>query len=164
MKKPLASVFLAIIAIFLMASCGLSFKVVDTMELTLEATDNVNPDINGRPSPLVVKVYELQEVSNFKNADFFQLFDDVDSILGSDLLDKKEYELSVGQSIVIEKELVEGVSYIAVFASYRDVNKAKWKDSIKLLDRHSHRLNIRFLKTGIRIFEQKKQQQNNNDF
>ena len=41
----------------------------------INADPSVNPDRGGRPSPIVVRVYELKSVAAFNSADFFSLFD-----------------------------------------------------------------------------------------
>ena len=44
--------------------------------MTLVATADTNPDGSGRPSPIVVRVYQLKTDGAFKGADFFALYDD----------------------------------------------------------------------------------------
>ena len=54
------------------------------MRLTLAATADSNPDATGRPSPVVVRVYQLKTDVAFKGAEFFALFDDDMKVLGPD--------------------------------------------------------------------------------
>ena len=44
--------------------------------MTVAANAEVNPDVNGRPSPIVVRVFQLRADAAFAGAEFFPLFDD----------------------------------------------------------------------------------------
>ena len=44
--------------------------------MMLSAASDVNPDATGRPSPIVVRVYQLRADAAFAAADFFALFDE----------------------------------------------------------------------------------------
>ncbi len=46
-----------------------------TIEVTLAASDQINPNSAHQPSPVVVRVYELKSLDQFSAADFFQLYD-----------------------------------------------------------------------------------------
>ena len=45
------------------------------IEVTVEASDDLNPDFEGNPSPMVVRFYELKSPTAFNNAGFFALYD-----------------------------------------------------------------------------------------
>jgi type VI secretion system VasD/TssJ family lipoprotein len=47
----------------------------DQINLKLTASDQLNPDLNGRPSPIVVRLFELKHPVTFENADFFSLYE-----------------------------------------------------------------------------------------
>ena len=53
--------------------------------LNVAAHGNVNPDDNGRPSPVVLRVYQLKDDAAFKDAEFFALFDKEQATLGASL-------------------------------------------------------------------------------
>lgn len=44
------------------------------LDLKLQASEELNPDLRGRPSPIVVRLLELKNPSSFNNADFFSLY------------------------------------------------------------------------------------------
>ena len=50
------------------------------------AAADSNPDINGRPSPVVIAVYQLKSPDGFLNGDFFSVYDPKGAALGEDLL------------------------------------------------------------------------------
>ena len=43
--------------------------------LEFEAAGDINPNAEGRASPLVVRIYQLKSYSAFRKADFFSLYD-----------------------------------------------------------------------------------------
>ncbi len=55
------------------------------VELAVAGQPNVNPDYYGRPSPVVVKMYELRHDLTFNQADFRSLFDNPLQVPGADL-------------------------------------------------------------------------------
>jgi type VI secretion system protein VasD len=63
---------------------------------------DVNPDSGGRPSPIVVRLYQLKEEGAFNGASYFALADKEQATLGPSLESREEYELQPGQT----KELV----------------------------------------------------------
>lgn len=52
--------------------CSAANLVVDPYsDLEIAASHNINPDSNGRPSPVVVYVFELTSNTIFESQDFF---------------------------------------------------------------------------------------------
>lgn len=51
------------------------YSKLTKLDLTLNAGDQVNPDLNGRPSPIVVRLLELSNPVAFENADFSACMD-----------------------------------------------------------------------------------------
>jgi len=50
-------------------------KTPTLVQGSIKAAPTTNTDPRGRPSPIVVRVYELKSISAFNNADFFSRFD-----------------------------------------------------------------------------------------
>jgi len=62
---------LALCAVLLAGCTALSpYSHVTKLDLTLSASDQVNPDLHGRPSPVVIRLLELKHPVAFENADF----------------------------------------------------------------------------------------------
>ncbi len=93
----------------------------------INASHTINPDSNGRPSPLVVNVYELKSKSLFEALDFFSLYDSADKFLGPDLLVKKEIYLQPGEKLVYQADVNSNVEYVGFVAAYRDINNSNWR-------------------------------------
>ena len=62
--------------------------------MTITAGADTNPDATGRPSPVVVRVYQLKTDASFNGADFFALFDDDQKVLGAELISRDEFVLT----------------------------------------------------------------------
>ncbi len=99
--------------------------------IQINASDDLNPDIQTRPSPIVLRIYTLKSDSIFKNADFFALYEQDEAILGEDLISREELEITPGENRTLEKrELPAGSTHIGVLAAYRDLDNAVWRGSI----------------------------------
>src|SRR5690606_22086490 len=56
------------------------------VELEVQPAADLNPDPNGRPSPVVMRLYHLASSTAFGSADFLQLYENESASLGPDLL------------------------------------------------------------------------------
>ncbi|WP_233888768.1 type VI secretion system lipoprotein TssJ [Paraburkholderia flagellata] len=86
-----------------------------------------NPDSKGRPSPIVVRVYELKSTAAFDSADFFTLYGKDQATLGADLNAKNEFLLRPGESKSFEQVVQPGTKYVAIVAAYRDIERSRWR-------------------------------------
>ncbi len=112
----------------LMTACTFPTKI----DSEIVASRYINPDDSGRPSPLVVRIYELKSDEIFNKADFYMLYDDDEATLGGDLLARKEYKLSPGEARKIIYKVNDQARYLGVIAAYRNINQARWRTSSKL--------------------------------
>ena len=122
-------------------------------QFNLVASDQVNPDLNGRPSPIVIRVYELKNLGKYEVGDFYQLFENYDAHLGAELVASGEYHINPGEVKKIKRTLSEGTKYVAVAAAYRDINQAIWKDSIRIADEKTIDLLVFIEKLNISIWK-----------
>ncbi|GGO66631.1 type VI secretion system lipoprotein TssJ [Bowmanella pacifica] len=108
------------------------FSVVTKADFTMVASTDVNPDINGRPSPILVRLYELRSPGAFNSADFFSLYDKATGELGNDYIRHDDMELKPGQEY--QKDIIfdESTRYIGLIAAYRDIDNAVWKRVVEL--------------------------------
>ena len=113
--------------LFALAGCASAPDPAD-VELTISTSAGLNPDPDGRPSPVVLQVYRLKDVDAFKNARFFELYDNGEQILGQDLIDVSEMELSpsVNQTVQVDGMTVE-TPHIGLLAAFRDIDSARWR-------------------------------------
>jgi type VI secretion system protein VasD len=95
--------------------------------LTLAASPDSNPDASGRPSPVVVRVYQLKTDTAFTGAEFFALFDDDMKVLGVDLIGRNEYVLAPSERRTMELDVSAEAQFVGVIAAYRDIRNAQWR-------------------------------------
>lgn len=118
----------------LMAGCAsLSpFSTMTKLTLTLTASDQLNPDLNGRPSPVVVRLFELKHPVAFENADFFSLYDRARESLAPDLITSEELELRPGETVTLRLNVAGGGRYVGVLAAYRDLPRTQWRQTLPI--------------------------------
>ena len=124
--KPFAAAAIALASLALLFGCASQPKS-NKARMTVEATATVNPDATGRPSPVVLRVYQLKSDDKFSNADFFALFDDDQKVLGGDLISREELELAPGERRVLEFPVSGDAKFLGVMAAYRDIRNAHWR-------------------------------------
>lgn len=95
--------------------------------LTVLARADVNPDDGGRPSPVVLRVYQLKDDAAFRNADFFAIFDNEQATLAASLIDRKEFELAPGDSRTIDFPVSGDAKFLGVVAAFRDIRNSEWR-------------------------------------
>ena len=95
--------------------------------LTLKATGDVNPNSASQPSPVVVRVYQLTNVTAFQETDFFQLQDSASSALGDELIASDDFILAPGQMVLYQRELPDDVRFLGVTAAFRDLSSGRWR-------------------------------------
>jgi type VI secretion system protein VasD len=102
------------------------------IDLVLNADQGINPNQKGTPSPVVVRIYELKGLTAFNAASYFDLSDNEAKALGPDLIASHEYELTPGQSQKFDSKISSQAAYVGVIAGFRDIQSARWRDSIAL--------------------------------
>jgi type VI secretion system protein VasD len=124
----------AFAALVLLAGCSsLSpYSHVTKLNLKLTASDQVNPDLNGRPSPIVVRLIELKHPVAFENADFFSLYDRARETLAPDMVASEEMELRPGETVELKLSVAQGSRYVGVLAAYRDLSDTQWRYTLQV--------------------------------
>lgn len=95
--------------------------------VTVAASGDSNPDASGRPSPVVVRVYQLKGDTAFTNADFFALYDDEKKVLGAELIARAEYVIAPSEKRSIELSVSPEARFVGAVAAFRDIRAAQWR-------------------------------------
>ena len=123
----------ALVSLLLVAAAGCSWSGNDeappdaVARLTLIAMDDVNPNVAGVPSPIMVIFYELAEPQGFEGAEFSQLFYDDGSTLGTDVRARVEYRVEPGQIVRTNRVLDPDTRHLGFVAGYREIERAEWR-------------------------------------
>lgn len=127
----IAIICIVLSAAILVACGGAPKKRSLTVQIT--ASSDVNPDLQSRPSPVVLHLLELSSIDEFNRASFFELTENAAAVLGGDMLSKTEIILTPGSSRESILDLGEGVAYIGLVVGYRDIDNARWRLSHELV-------------------------------
>lgn len=119
------------------------------LELTLEGSSQLNPDLNHRPSPIVLHLLELKHPVAFENADFFSLYNRPQQMLAPDLIAIEELELRPGEKRDLKLTVQAGSRYVAVLAAYRNLPDSNWRFIIALKEKGLNRVSLRLDAEGI---------------
>jgi type VI secretion system protein VasD len=104
-----------------------------TLSINISASSAINPNTNNRPSPVVVRVYELKASAQFESADFLSLYDKDQAVLGADIVARDEIVFAPGDKKVINKPLAADTKFIGVVAAFRDLERARWRALVPVL-------------------------------
>lgn len=105
------------------------------LDLTLNGSDQLNPDLHGRPSPIVLRLIELKHPVSFETADFFSLYQRPKEALSPDMVVLEELELRPGEQRELKLSVQPGSRYVGVLAAYRDLPESNWRVVIPLQER-----------------------------
>lgn len=136
----------------LLASCSsLSpYSHVTKLNLKLTGSDQLNLDLNGRPSPIVVRLLELKHPVAFESADFFSLYERAKDSLVPDLVTSEEIELRPGETVDLKLSVEQGSRYVGVLAAYRDLPETRWRYTVPIVPMEVTDVDLILDKAGIR--------------
>ncbi len=97
------------------------------LDIAIQASSAVNPDADGRPSPVMLRVYQLQEVAAFRKATLGELWGSEPAVLGAALVAQREFALRPGESARASMELPANVQQLGVAAAFRDFRSGAWR-------------------------------------
>ncbi len=132
-RKNRLTVGFGIAAVALMLCACASKPPADVnIKGSIAAVDSINPDALGRPSPLLVKVFQLGAVDKFEAADYFALSESAEATLRGDLLGVETILLSPGDNKPYEAKFDPATRYIGVIAGFRDIHQAEWRAVVEM--------------------------------
>lgn len=132
----------ALLATLLLSACASAPKPTQVSG-TIQASAQVNPSASRRPSPLLVRVYELKSAATFNAADFMSLYQRDQAELAADFLAKDEFVLAPGETKTFAKTLSPDTRFLGVVAAYRDVEHAKWRSVVAIEPGQVQKVTIR---------------------
>ncbi len=131
--KIYAKLFLILLVATGLSSCAIFKPIMPSHKLDAKvvATTNANPDINGRPSPVVVTIYQLKAVDAFNGADFATLYQNPKKALGDEYISQQRVEVAPGKSAVIKVKLDPKAQYIGAVAAFSSLHSTGWSKTLK---------------------------------
>lgn len=121
----------ALMLLVLATGCGKPavVEVPPPVSVTLAVTASAasNPDADGRPSPLAVRVLQLADAAAFNEADLNAVWSDEATTLAAVLVSRQEFMLSPGAAAQGSLTLDPRTRYLGVVAAFRNFRHATWR-------------------------------------
>jgi type VI secretion system protein VasD len=136
--KPISRLMWAALATVVLSGC--LFSGPTRIKATLKADAALNPDHNGRPSPVVVRLYELKSATTFDGADIYALQQRADETLAADLVARDEMTVRPGESKKFERTLQETTKFVGVVAEFRDFEHSRWRASMPVKPKKKNKI------------------------
>ena len=128
-RRHLLGIGVAGAVVLLGAGCSSAPKVA-SLAGSIQAAADLNPSVSQRPSPLLLRVYELKTAAGFNQADFMALYQSDTATLGADMVSREEFTLQPGETRPYNKQLGLETRFLAVFAGFRNLEKARWRVAV----------------------------------
>ena len=130
-QRPVGHIVLT--CLLLLPGCAATERAAAVpYSIAFHVAANVNPDLGGKPAPIVLKVFRLKTASAFEGADFFSLQDKPDQALGGELLGVERVILRPGESRTLRYTGNVEAHAVGVVAEYRSLEQNRWKLSFAL--------------------------------
>lgn len=100
---------------------------LEKMKITIEVAEDINPNQDSRPSPLVLTVYQLASDVNFNRADPYALLKDENTSIGAELKNKSQITLFPGKDHESELKVQKQTQFLGILGSFQDIDSAKAK-------------------------------------
>ncbi len=128
-----AAACVACVALLLAITAGVPVHAAKVnVKGEIRAAADLNPDSEGRPSPVVLMIFQLKAPESFRNADFFSLYAPDAAVLGADLVERSQILVRPGSAVPLETEFDEEARYVGFVAAFRDIENAQWRGVIEL--------------------------------
>jgi type VI secretion system protein VasD len=97
-----------------------------SIELTVVGGPELNPNVQGRASPVVVRLFDLTASTAFDAADYAALFEHPSNALMHEISRQDEFILRPGDIQKHDRDVPGDVSLIGIAAAFRDLDHAIW--------------------------------------
>jgi type VI secretion system protein VasD len=132
LKNIILAVLISTTAVLISSCATINSIIPPSTDINFNVSADINPDMNGRASPVVVKVFELSSRTIFDTQDFFTLYESPEDILGPDLLKKDELELQPEELKKYKMVLNKNTRYVGFVVAYRNIDSSRWRSVIEV--------------------------------
>ena len=116
----------------LLASCGGGQPKDLVLRGELLASTTINPNRDGRASPVTVVIYHLKSSEAFMSADFFNLYQPDSGVIAADLIRRTDMQVQPGQTLELSSEFDPETTHIGILAAFRDIDNASWRTLVEM--------------------------------
>jgi type VI secretion system protein VasD len=141
-------VVLIVSALSTLAACGMfgggsKEPKETTLEMTLAAGGQLNPNAQRRPSPVVVRVFDLKTPAGFDAATYEGLFEHDKETLAADLVAREDFTLNPGEGKKLpERKLGPDIKVIGVAVGFRELERAVWRATVPVKPNAKNRISV----------------------
>ncbi|EHU5127087.1 type VI secretion system lipoprotein TssJ [Vibrio vulnificus] len=116
-------------SLMLLSGCSLwGGDAIPRLTVDVVAAANINPNLDGKPSPVEVRVYQLKDSEAFNQADFLQLYSDEQGTLKAAMIATRHLPSALpGESKRESFNLNAETKFVGVIAGFADFREAKNK-------------------------------------
>jgi type VI secretion system protein VasD len=102
------------------------------LDLSIQAGADQNPETDGHPASVAVRLYQLGATGTFDGADVYALMNGDAAVLGADMIGSETLLVSPGQSLKVHRQLKPGAQFLGVAVLFRDIDHATWRATAPL--------------------------------
>ena len=100
---------------------------IQVVTLDIFAADNINPNENGNPRPVVVRLYQLKDDQRLANAPYDPILLKDKETLEDDLMKVDEVEVFPNDLVEVKFERIKAAGYLAGVALFHSPKGQSWK-------------------------------------
>lgn len=126
------------------------------VSLELEAGADINADSSNQATPVLLKIYELVEPSNFTAADFFALFNNEQVTLANTLVRKQELLLKPGETKTLQLQPQAQTTVLGFLAAFRQLDTAQWRALLPIVPQKNQSWWLKIQGNQLSVVEQQK--------
>jgi len=97
------------------------------VEISIAASESLNPTEQGRPSPVLLRIFELSGQTFFQSADFFTLLGEMEDAQHAEVIKVHEFMLMPGEVRLLRRRTELNTRFLAVAAAYQDLTGSLWR-------------------------------------
>lgn len=141
-SNGIAAVFALILGSAAMTGCsgGEEPPPDTTVDLSLIATSDLNPDAQDRPSPVHIRIFELTSEDPFRVTTYYDLRDEPEDTLGPSAISVREAVVNPGTAFQRTFGVEDTARVIGLAADYQDIESAIWRAYIPIRTGETNRL------------------------
>jgi type VI secretion system protein VasD len=121
------------------------------LELTVVGGADQNPDADGHPTTVAIRLYQLASDSAFDRADVFALTEREAATLGADDLGSEEIVIAPGERRTIAHPLKVGARILCVVVLFREIDRATWRTQAPLAAQGATKLLLTIAATHVTL-------------
>lgn len=111
----------------MLVSCANSGQPKKVIALSFVGAADLNPDINGRPSPVAISIFQLANTSAFRKSDYMSLAENGKAALGRELVAVNTLTIRPGQVLDVELPVAKGEAAFGIVVGYRVIDASGWQ-------------------------------------